>query len=111
MESQAVQKFMDMVKADEALISELQTAMMSAGSPTAALEKAVEMAQARGLRITVEELQSELPRIAVPGVSKSGELSDGELASVSGGRFYNWAKETIGSTTFACYICAMGSSG
>lgn len=109
MENPAVRTFLDLVKADKALEQDLQKSMLSATSPDAALEKAAELARGRGFSFSAAELLSALPAVALP--KQSGELSTTELDGVSGGRFWNWAKETIGSTTIACYICAMGTSG
>jgi hypothetical protein len=111
MKNQAVQKFLDMVKADKSLESELQGAMLSAASPKAALEKAVDLAQVRGLRITAEDLRSQLAQIPVPPSSMSGALNDAELGAVAGGMVMDWARATIGSETIYCYICAMGTTG
>lgn len=109
MENAAVRKFLDLVKADKSLESELQKQMMTAPSPEAALQLATDVAKAKGLSFSAGDLLGALPAISVP--AQTGELSATDLDSVSGGRFWNWAKETTGSTTIACYICAMGTSG
>lgn len=110
MENLAVNKFLHLVKSDKALESELRTAMLSASSPTAALNKAVDLAQVRGFGMTAEELRTQLPSISVPPASMSGALNDAELSSISGGVF-NWAKACTGSDSVYCYICAMGTTG
>ena len=109
MEKAAVQKFLELVKADKALEADLQKQMMSAASPEAALQKATDIAKTKGLNFSAGELLTALPAINIQ--PPSGELSASELEGVSGGRFWNWAKETTGSTSIACYICAMGTSG
>jgi len=110
MENVVVQKFLTMVKADKSLETELQKAMLSAGSPEAALEKAVGLAKGRGLEITAADLKAQLPKISLPPSSKNEELGAAELELVAGGQM-NWAKACTGSTTVYCYICAMGTSG
>ena len=110
MENQMVQKFLSMVKADKALEAELQKEMLNAGSPAAALEKAVNLAKGRGLQLTSDDLKAQLPQISVPSSAKNAELDEKELELVSGGMM-NWAKACTGSTSIYCYICAMGTSG
>ena len=110
MANQAVHKFLDAVKADKSFESELRTSMLSAGSPKAALENAIELAKGRGFPITAEELKSQLPAISLPAASMNGALSEAELGSVTGG-LMNWAKACIGSESVYCYICAMGTTG
>jgi hypothetical protein len=110
MQTQAVEKFLGTVKTNKALETSLRDAMLNASSAEQAFEKAAALAQAQGFQLSAADLQANLPKIAVP-TPASGELGDAELEAVAGGRFWNWAKETIGSTSFACYICAMGTSG
>jgi predicted ribosomally synthesized peptide with nif11-like leader len=110
MQAQAVEKFLSMVKSDKTLETSLREAMVSASSSEQAIEKAAALAQAQGFQISAADLKANLPKIAVPK-PPSGELADSQLEGVSGGRFWNWAKETTGSTSIACYICAMGTSG
>jgi hypothetical protein len=109
MADQTVQKFLDMLKQDKALQAQVQKEMLSAGSADAALDKAAAIAQGKGFKLTGADLKVQLPSVAVP--TAKGELNQEQLEAVAGGRFWNWAKETIGSSTFACYICAMGTSG
>lgn len=110
MQTQGVENFLGMVKGNKELETSLRDAMMSASSSEQALEKAAALAQAQGFQISAADLKADLPKISVP-TPKSGELGDAQLEGVSGGAFYNWAKATTGSTSFACYICAMGTSG
>lgn len=109
MAATTVQQFLEMLKQDKALQEQVQKEMLSAGSPDAALAKAAAIARGKGIPLSGDDLKAGLPAIAVP--SAKGELNESQLEAVAGGRFWNWAKETIGSTSFACYICAMGTSG
>lgn len=110
MANEAVQKFLDMIKSDTVLRDELEKEMLSSSSSDSALVKASALAMGRGLNVSVADLRSELPSLALPTGSASGELSGAQLDAVSGG-LMNWAKACIGSTSIYCYICTMGTTG
>jgi predicted ribosomally synthesized peptide with nif11-like leader len=109
MASTSVLQFIDLLKQDKDLQGQVQKEMLSADSTEAALSAAAAIASAKGIELSGEDLKADLPKIAVPLVTD--ELTENELRAVSGGRFWNWAKRCIGSDTFACYLCAMGTSG
>ena len=90
MSQAALMSFLEAAARDPDLVAELEAATAGKQGPEAA-EAIAGCARGRGFEVGNEEVAA-LARQAAESLDADGELSDTELAGVSGG---NWAKEVL----------------